>query len=422
MRAAVLSVGDELVIGTTLDTNSRMVSRALLDVGFTTVEHRTVPDDLPSITAAMRQLCAAAHVLIVTGGLGPTADDLTRDALNALLDSSAEMVQDPDRRRDLQRWFEDRGRVMPVINERQAMRPKSALTIHNPHGTAPGLRAMSGGTQIYCLPGPPREMEPMLYASVLPELSRAGHVPVVRMSVQTFGLGESQVAERLGARMDRGRQPAVGTTASQSVVTVQVVAQGELSDERAQAEAEECQRLLTPYAFGGTGETLASALLTVAAAQGVTIAVAESCTAGLVGAALASVPGASANFLGGWIAYSNDLKASELGVDSSIIHEHGAVSVACARAMALGASTRAHAILGISVTGIAGPGGGTPTKPVGTVCIAVHCAGPKPTSAVRRFHFPGDRETVRDRAAKAALQMARWQLLKVDAPMLWEVS
>jgi nicotinamide-nucleotide amidase len=420
--AAVLGVGDELVLGTTLDTNSQLVSRALRDAGYSAAQHRTVADDLDAIARALRELCAEHDVVVVTGGLGPTDDDLTRDALNEVLDEGAPMLEDAERRRELRAWFEGRGRAMPAINARQAMRPRSARTLPNANGTAPGLAATLGRARVYCLPGPPREMEPMLREFVLPEVAVRGLPPVVRRAVLTFGLGESSVAELLGARMARGRQPAVGTTASQSIVSVQVVAHGGRGPaEAAATEAAECAALLAPYAFGMDDDTLAGALLRAASARGATLAVAESCTAGLVGAAIGAVPGASAHFLGGWITYSNEMKQRELGVPTDVLHAHGAVSAACAQAMAVGAAERAGATLALAITGVAGPDGGSTDKPVGTVFIAVHRRDAS-ASDVRRFHFPGARDVVRDRASKAAMQMARWFLLGERASMLWEQS
>lgn len=418
--AAILGVGDELVLGTTLDTNSQWVARALRDAGYAAAQHRTVSDDLDAIARALRELSAEHDLVVVTGGLGPTDDDLTRDALNLVLDDGAPMLEDADRRRELRAWFEGRGRPMPAINARQAMRPRSARTLPNPNGTAPGLAASLGRARVYCLPGPPREMEPMLRAFVLPEVAQTGLPPVVRRAVLTFGLGESSVAELLGARMTRGRQPAVGTTASQSIVSVQVVAHGGASPEQAAAtEASECATVLAPYAFGFDHDTLAGALLAAAAARDATLAVAESCTAGLVGAAIGAVPGASARFVGGWITYSNEMKERELGVPAEVLRVHGAVSAACAQAMAVGAAARARATLALAITGIAGPDGGSEAKPVGTVFVAVHRSDTG-TSDVRRFHFPGTRDVVRDRASKAAMQMARWSLLGERASMLWE--
>ena len=418
-RAAVLSVGDELVLGATLDTNSRTVSEALRAAGLDVVEHRTVADDRAAIERAMADLAARASVLVVTGGLGPTDDDLTRDALNALVDGGAAQVEDPQARADLEAWFAGRGRPMAAINLRQALRPRSARILRNLEGTAPGLAAALGACRAYCLPGPPREMVPILGGLVIPEVRVPGTPPIASRVVGTFGIGESALAEMLGERMARGREPAVGTTASGSVVSVRVVARGTDAEARAAAEEAECARAVEPYAFGRGDATLASALLDACRAAGRTLCVAESCTGGLVGGMLTAIPGSSDAFLGGWIAYSNAMKSSALGIDPGAIARHGAVSAEVARALAEGACRASGASLGISITGIAGPGGAVPGKPVGTVWIAVHDARTGACRA-RRFEFPGARDIVRDRAAKTALQLARWTLAGADAPIIWE--
>jgi nicotinamide-nucleotide amidase len=418
-RAAVLSIGDELVLGTTLDTNGRTVSEALREAGLDVVEHRTVRDDRAAIAAAMRDLAASCDVLVSTGGLGPTDDDLTRDALNDLCDGGAPMVEDPQSRADLEAWFAGRGRAMAAINLRQAMRPRGARAIRNPGGTAPGLAARIGACRTWCLPGPPREMVPMLEGDVLPAVRPAGAPALAKCTVGTYGLGESSLAERLGVRMARDREPAVGTTASGSIVSIQVVARGPDAPRRAAEEAEACASIAAPYAFGTDGASLASALLDECRARRRTVTVAESCTGGLIGGMLTAVSGSSDCFPGGWITYSNALKTSEVGVAPEVLARHGAVSAETVASMAAGASTRAGATLGIAVSGIAGPGGAVEGKPGGTVWIAVHDAATGETR-VRRFEFPGPRDIVRDRAAKAALQLARWTLRGEDAPLIWE--
>jgi len=418
-RAAILSVGDELVLGTTLDTNSRTLSLALRDIGLDVVEHRTVPDDHAAIAAALRDLAARSAVVVSTGGLGPTDDDLTRDALNDVIDGGAAQVEDPVARADLEAWFAGRGRAMAAINLRQALRPRSARIVRNPGGTAPGLAATVGACRVFCLPGPPREMIPMLESDVLPAVRPAGAPAIAKRTVGTFGIGESALAEMLGTRMARGREPAVGTTASGSVVSVQVVARGADAARRVAAEAAECRAAVRPYDFGEEDDTLASALLAECRARGRTLVVAESCTGGLVGGMLTAVAGSSDVFAGGWITYSNEMKSREVGVDAALLAAHGAVSAEVALAMAAGACRASGAGVSIAITGIAGPGGAVPGKPVGTVWIAVHDAAAGGGRA-RRFEFPGPRDIIRDRAAKTALQLARWTLRGEDASIIWE--
>ena len=359
LRIAVLSIGDELVLGTALDTNSRAVSIAVRDLGHDPVEHRTVADRLPPIVAAYRELAAHADVVISTGGLGPTDDDLVRDALNAIVDGGVPMAEDPEAVMDVEAWFAGKGRPMAAINRRQMMRPRSARILRNPHGTAPGLACRVGAARVFALPGPPREMMPMLESHVLPALRAPGAAALVRIGCATFGIGESQLAERLGTRMARDREPSVGTTASGSVVSIHVVARGTDAQARAERELSECLAAAAPWAFGPLESGLAEAAVHALRESGATLAVAESCTGGMVGAMLTAVPGASDVFPGGWIAYANAMKERELGVPGASIAAHGAVSAEVALAMAQGACAGSGARIGVALTGIAGPGGAT---------------------------------------------------------------
>ncbi len=418
-RVAILAVGDELILGTALDTNSRAVAEAMRDAGLDPVEHRTVPDRMEPLVEALRALAERAQVLVVTGGLGPTDDDLVRDAVNSLTDAGAAQVEDAAARADLDAWFVQRGRAMAAINLRQAMRPRSARTLRNTNGTAPGLACTIGQCRVFCLPGPPREMLPMLAEHVLPAVRPPGAPPLVRCSAATFGIGESNLAERLGNRMARDREPSVGTTASGSIVSIHAVARGADAAARAERELRECEALAAPYGYGAHESSLAAAALDALRGAGATLAVAESCTGGLIGAMLTGVAGSSDCFLGGWISYANAMKERELGVPAALLGAHGAVSSEVAGAMARGACQRAGATLALSVTGIAGPGGATADKPVGTVWIGIFDARTGAATA-RCFDFPGPRDIVRDRAAKSALQLLRWHLLGVDAPIIWE--
>ena len=317
LRAALLSVGDELVLGTSLDTNSRAIALALRDAGVEVAEHRTVADDLDAIVEAMRALAARHDVLVSTGGLGPTDDDLTRDALNVILDDGAPQVEDAQARAN--------------------HASRSARIVRNREGTAPGLSAVVGGCRVWCLPGPPREMLPMLESGVLGAL-RSGAAPaIVRRGIGTYGIGESALAERLGERMSRGREPSVGTTASGSVVTIQVVARGADAAERAADEVRACAAIADPWSFGTDDATLASSLLDACRARHRTLAVAESCTGGLVGSMLTAVAGSSDVFMGGWITYANAAKHRDLGVPTALLSAHGAVSAQVVGAMARGA-------------------------------------------------------------------------------------
>jgi nicotinamide-nucleotide amidase len=420
MRAATLSVGDELALGQIDDTNARWIAQRLAEEGVFRSEHRTVSDDVDAIARAMRELMASNDVLLVTGGLGPTRDDLTRDALNAVVDGNAEMVADAEARTWLDRWFRGRGRPMPESNLVQALRPRSAQAIENPNGTAPALAATWKSARVWCLPGPPREMQPLVERAVVPILRQlVGDRAMPTMAIHSFGLGESLLAERLGDLMRRDANPTVGTTASGSIVTARLRFDGPRAEaaERLEEIALRVESLWAPYAYGRDGRALADVALAELREREQSVAVAESCTGGLLGAMCTDVPGSSDVFVGGWIVYSNDLKERALRVPRSIIAAHGAVSEPVARELATAARTQARSTYGIGITGIAGPGGGSASKPVGTVFVGLATDG---GVHVRRFHFPGERSTVRDRAAKSALQWLRFAALGVaDAPLMW---
>jgi nicotinamide-nucleotide amidase len=431
MKATTLSVGDELLIGQIDDTNARWIAERLAEEGVFRVEHRTIGDDRLRISAAIRELAAVSELVVITGGLGPTLDDLTREALNDCCNPGTSLVEDAQARATLDRWFRGRGRKMPESNLIQALRPSNGRCLDNPNGTAPGLVADVDSTRVFCLPGPPREMRPMFEADVVPYVrGRAGDVAMPTISVHSFGMGESALAERLGERMLRTADPMVGTNASNSIVIARIRAHGP----RGEAMAQEVERLWSPYAFGREGTSLAMATIALLRERGHTLALAESCTGGLIGAQLTEVAGASEVVLGGFIVYSNEMKVREVQVNRSTLAAHGAVSEEVARQLALGARERTRSTWGIGVTGIAGPGGGTAAKPVGTVFVGL--AGPglgtghepgTPGAAshtdgerVRRFQFPGERNVVRDRAAKSALQWLRLVMLgEPDAPLLW---
>lgn len=467
MRAAILSIGDELTLGQNLDTNSAWLSARLAEVGVLTVEHRTVADDRPRMAHTIGELIAEHDVLIITGGLGPTADDLTREALGDVLTPGCHLLIDEAALEHLQNWFVKRGRAMPELNKKQAQRPASMRIMQNPHGTAPGLagqaktqacdedaiavRAPSLASRlkpqvpslIFALPGPPREMQPMFQNHVLPVIrerrAASGEMAsVLRMAmVQEFGMGESVAAEKLRAMMDRDRHPLVGTTAGDSIVVARIRASGEREWANRETEriAAEIERLWHPYAFGRDGVTLVDAVAVLLKDRQHTLATAESCTGGWLGKSIVDRAGSSDFYRGGWVTYSNQMKIDCLGVSPEVIAQHGAVSREVAEAMANGALRESGADWALSITGIAGPDGGSKEKPVGTVWIALtkrtHAQSHKRTKDndglpfdvhARRFEFPGERATVRDRSVNAALQMLRFALMGLNehTPLLWE--
>ncbi len=422
--AAVLSIGDELMLGQVSERNAPWIANALLPLGLMVREFRTVPDNEAEIARAIVELAAHAGVVVCTGGLGPTDDDLTRQALARAL-GGVPLCVDEEALSFLEQRFAARGMEMPEINARQALCPRGATLIANRLGTAPGIAASVNGSDVFCLPGPPNEMKAMVEESVLPRLTSGARAAVRTLAIHSCGLSESLAATRLGALMDRSANPLVGTTASAAIVSARVRGWGAgASDAAMDAAAAHIAQAWGPYVFGRGEETLAHSLGRALLDRAEKIAVAESCTGGEIGSFLTSAPGSSQWFVGGVIAYANSVKESALGVPSALIEAHGAVSGEVACAMAHGAAERCGVRFGLSTTGIAGPDGGTPTKPVGTVWIGF-VDREVPESAqqgmARAFLIPGGRAEVRRRTTALAVQLARLSILgHGDLPLLWE--
>lgn len=422
MPAILLSIGDELMLGQTVDTNAAWLSARLSSLGIGCMEHRTVPDDLDQIAEAVQQCAALAEVLIITGGLGPTDDDLTRPALAKAM--GVDLIEDPDSVEHIATYFRGRGRVMPERNRVQATHPQTSTMIKNTCGTAPGIRASLGVCEIFITPGVPREMFAMFERDIEPAIkAMAGTArTILTAKLNSFGSGESDIAERLGDLMARDRSPLVGTTVANGYVSVRIRSE---HDDAQQAEAmlsdtlDQVQAKVGPLAFGVDNATLQEAVIRLLIDQGKTAATAESCTGGMIAAMLTDVPGSSAAVQGGWVTYANTMKAEQLGVPIALIEQHGAVSQQVVEAMARGALRRSGAAVALSTSGIAGPGGGTDDKPVGTVWIGMAWREGADTHATTRLaHLPGDRETVRNRSAKCALQLLRLKLMGEDLDQL----
>lgn len=425
--AVILSIGDELVLGQTTDTNSAWISGVLTERGVGILRHVTVDDDLGRLKRAIEDGMADADLLLMTGGLGPTADDLTREALAEATED--DLVLDEAAESALRAWFG--GRPMPEANRVQATRPGRSRCLPNPHGTAPGIALTHSNCDVFAFPGPPSEMKPMLMACMLPMLRPT---QIVRTAVlHTVGLGESAIAARLGDLMDRSRNPVVGTTASGGIVSVRIRSSGAVATEVADAldltadTVRDCLGSLVINATESNSSTsergvhaLVRELLGLLSGKDQTIAVCESCTAGLLSGTIADVPGSSDAMVGGFVTYSNDLKTRLAGVPQSLLEQFGAVSREVAESMASGTLERTNASHALAVTGIAGPGGGSEAKPVGTVWIALASEGlPVDT---RCFRFKSDRPVVRSRSVVAALSMLRQRLLGLDDSLLGQLS
>ncbi len=432
--AAIISQGDELTLGQTLDTNSQWLATQLLERGIVPLEHVTLPDDREAIAGTFKRLARTVDLIVCSGGLGPTADDLTR---HALADAAGEeLVEDAVALEQIKAWFRGRGRVMPVLNTVQALRPRNGASIENRHGTAPGLHLMlqvdGRACDVFCLPGPPRELFPMWETGVAASLRPTQTVRTLAM--HTIGLGESDVATALGDQMLRDSFPLVGTTAIGGIVSVRIRCQGEMSgaeaDKIIQATRTKVMSAVGTYVFGEgsgpVGHKLAEAVITALRGRAQSVGVVESCTGGMLGAALADTPGASDVYLGGLLTYSNEMKQRLAGVPAGLFKENGgaaapgAVSSEVAIAMARGGLERLGEDHCLSITGIAGPGGGTPEKPVGTLWIGLASRGG--TTEARRFQMVGDRGAVREWGTRAALAMLWHRLQGSVVKMLREAE
>ena len=420
MEAVIIAIGDELVLGQTVDTNSGYLSARLAERGIGTLYHQTIGDDREAIAGAIDRGCQLAPLLIITGGLGPTEDDLTRHALADAL--GVELVIDEPTLDVIRGFMERRGRKMAPINEVQAMHPAGTQVIPNDCGTAPGIKASLHDATIYVTPGVPREMHAMFEQAIAPALDAIAPSgsAIFTGKVNTFGDGESNVGEALGDLCDRTRNPLVGTTVTGGVVSVRVrsrfddPASARKALEQTMAEVE---ATLGPIAFSRDDVTLQETVIGKLREAKLTIATAESCTGGLIGKMFTDVPGSSDAYAGGWVTYSNQMKIQQLGVTPEAIQKHGAVSREVVRQMAEGAMERSGADLAVAITGIAGPDGGTSDKPVGTVWIGLAFRNSNADVQVeaRCLLMSGTRPLIRDRAAKSALQLVRLHL--IDQPL-----
>jgi nicotinamide-nucleotide amidase len=413
-HAVVIAIGTELTLGQTVDTNSARLAQWLAGLGIRAAWHVTVPDELAPIRAALAEAARRADVILVTGGLGPTDDDLTRQALAD--EAGAPLESDPESVAHIRAFFAALKRPMPERNLVQALIPRGGRAISNPVGTAPGLYVELHGTPCYVLPGVPAEMERMFQQEVAPRLRAAvGGRVLLQRRLHCFGLGESVIGERIADLMQRGRNPEVGTTAELGIIGVRINATADAAPQAAALldEAERTIRArLGDVVFGRDKQTLSSVVGQLLTARGATLSTAESCTGGLLGKLLTDVPGSSTYYLGGLITYANAVKSGLAGVPAADIERHGAVSEPVAVALAAGCHQRLGSDFALSITGIAGPAGGSTEKPVGLVYVGL--ATPTDVSArALQLGAWSSRRMIRARAAYAALDWLRLHLARV---------
>ncbi|MEW5761728.1 MAG: competence/damage-inducible protein A [Bacillota bacterium] len=410
----MIFTGTEILLGHIVNTNAQYLSDQLVKLGIEVTAHTSVGDDRAVMKRAIQDALQRADLVFTTGGLGPTSDDITKEVVAEVV--GRPMVLDRASVSGMESHFAVQGKELPEVLIRQAYFPAGARVLPNPVGTASGAILEIDGKAIIILPGPPRELQAMFEASVIPYLkSLPGHGPVIYHRVYRLtAIPEYAVHEAL-RDLTTLKNPTLGFLARPGEVHVRVAARGANmleAENSAAGVGEEIRRRLGPYIFAVNDEKIEVTVGDLLQAKGLTLAVAESCTAGLLGARITSVPGSSAYFAGGVIAYSNALKERLLGVPAETLARHGAVSEETAVAMVRGVRSVTGADVALAVTGIAGPGGGTPEKPVGLVYIAL--AGTNYLDC-RRFVLPGHRAAVREGTVNTALNLLKRYLQDTDA-------
>jgi nicotinamide-nucleotide amidase len=406
--AEILTIGNEIVTGLMTDTNSSLITRRLETLGIPVKRHVSVGDDEEEIVDALIQALERVDCVILTGGLGPTHDDITKQVLCRLFES--DLVTNSEVKRQIDSIFQSRGRETPQASYAQAEVPEKATILHNSQGTAPGLLFEENSKRVYSLPGVPLEAEYLLETYIVPHLESLGTTKVEHRILKTTGIPESVLWEEIGPVSSFEKHVKVASLPSLLGVRIRFTTTGKnFKETTAQLDAAEklLRQKINHHIFAVDDETMEGNIGVWLKENQQTLAVAESCTGGLIGHRLTNVSGSSDYFLEGAVTYSNEAKQKRLGVDPALIEAHGAVSSEVATAMAEGIRQQSGSDFGLAVTGIAGPTGGTPEKPVGLTFIAV--TGAQGTRCIK-FRFHQDRVRNKERAAQAALNLLRLYL------------
>ncbi|MBK8172217.1 MAG: competence/damage-inducible protein A [Sandaracinaceae bacterium] len=402
MTAAVFSIGTELTRGELVNTNACWLAEQLTAVGFDVVEHETVDDDQKRIVEALQRLSKSAKVVICTGGLGPTSDDLTTAAVADAM--GVRLERDEASLEAIKRRFASFNREMSPSNAKQADFPKGAQVLPNTQGTAPGFAVNMNEARCFFMPGVPGEMKTMFSDHVLPTIAKLATRNSYQVHIRTFGLTESRVGEKLADLEAEEPSVTIGYRAHFPEIEVKVLARGETASKAettARRIAETVRERLADAVYGGRDDSFAGSVGQLLRTRGLTLSLAESCTGGMIGSMLTDVPGSSDYVLFDAVTYSNGAKEAVLGVSGDTLRANGAVSIEVAAEMAEGALRVGASDIAVAVTGIAGPGGATEDKPVGTVCFAVARKGSPTLTHTRRL--PGDRDRIRKLASYIAL-------------------
>ncbi|MDR1293259.1 MAG: competence/damage-inducible protein A [Clostridiales Family XIII bacterium] len=413
MRASIIAVGTELLFGQIVNTNAAYLSRELQTLGIDVLYHYTVGDNADRMRDMLRRALEETDLVIASGGLGPTQDDMTKEIIAEVM--GARLAPDERALSEIESFFKKIGRDMTDNNRKQAMLPEGAAVFYNARGTAPGfaIASASGGGTVIALPGPPSELVAMFESSVIPYLGERADAAIYHRMLRFYGIGESQLETDLSGLIDGQTDPTFATYAKEGECSLRIASKRRTREE-AEAAVEKAERdvlaIAGDYMYSDSDEELSAVTARLLLESGLTLSSAESCTGGLFASALTSYPGISEVFDRGYITYSNEAKSGELGVPASLIESHGAVSEEVAAAMAEGCREAAGTDIGVSVTGVAGPGGGTEAKPVGLAWIAI--ADADGVAARRLLSRNKGRDVNRRVAVLAMLNMLRKYLVR----------
>lgn len=412
MTGEILAVGTELLMGQIANTNAQYISRKLAELGINVYFHTVVGDNSARLEETLKRALKRSDIVITTGGLGPTKDDLTKETIAKTMNRN--LVLHEDILEEIKNYFARKKRQMAEINVKQAYMPENSIIIPNPNGTAPGCIIEEGEKTVIMLPGPPREMQPMFEETVFNYLKNKTGVILVSKMLKIFGIGESDLETRIMDLIEAQSNPTIAPYVSQGEITVRVTARCKDRNEAMnliRPVVNEIKARLGDLVYSEDGQSLEKVVFELLKEKGLVLATAESCTGGLLAGKITDIPGSSEVFQRGYVTYSNRAKVEDLGVSQDTLSKYGAVSRETALEMVNGLKQKTGASAGVSITGIAGPGGGTPEKPVGLVFIAAYV---EDRVICRKFNFTGNRERIRNDACLNALDMIRRLILGIE--------